>query len=56
MEIDNILKHGVNNAVLLLDVVLCRIPFVSYHYQVGLPRQLQQTPFSNPQQLYSVVH
>lgn len=34
MEVDNILKHGVNNAVLLLDVVLSRIPFVSYHYQV----------------------
>lgn len=34
LEIDNLLKHGVNNLVLLLDVFLCRTPFVSYHYQV----------------------
>jgi len=32
---DNIMKHGTNNAVILLDVVLSRIPFVSYHFQVS---------------------
>ena len=37
IEIDNLLKHGVNNVVLLLEVFLCRTPFVSYHYQVITP-------------------
>lgn len=36
IQIDNLLKHGVNNLVLLLEIFLCRTPFVSYHYQVGL--------------------
>ena len=31
---DNVLKHGANNAMILLDVVLSRVPFVSYHFQV----------------------
>jgi hypothetical protein len=36
IEIDNLLKHGVNNFVLLLEVFLCRTPFVSYHFQAIL--------------------
>lgn len=32
---DNYLKHGANNVVILGDVLLSRVPFVSYHYQVG---------------------
>ena len=35
MAIDNVLKHGVNNFFILVDVLLSRQPFVSYHYQVG---------------------
>lgn len=34
VAIDNVLKHGVNNFIILLDVLLSRQPFVSYHYQV----------------------
>lgn len=34
MAIDNILKHGVNNFFILLDVFLSKQPFVSYHFQV----------------------
>ena len=37
LEIDNILKHGVNNILILLDVALTRQPFVTYHYQVSCP-------------------
>ncbi len=33
-RVDNILKHGTNNALILLDIVLSRVPFVSYHFQV----------------------
>lgn len=36
LQIDNLLKHGVNNVVLLLEALLCRTPFVSYHYQAVL--------------------
>jgi len=36
IEIDNLLKHGVNNVVLLLEVFLCRTPFISYHFQAVL--------------------
>ncbi|BDA46508.1 hypothetical protein COCOBI_08-6020 [Coccomyxa sp. Obi] len=36
VAIDNLLKHGVNNFFILLDVVFSRVPFVSYHYQVIL--------------------
>jgi hypothetical protein len=32
--IDDVLKHAVNNSVILVDVLLSRTPFVSYHYQV----------------------
>ena len=32
-QIDNILKHGVNNFFILLDVFLSKQPFVSYHFQ-----------------------
>ena len=35
-QIDNILKHGVNNFFILLDVFLSKQPFVSYHFQVRL--------------------
>ena len=31
---DNIMKHGANNGVALGDVLLSRVPFVSYHFQV----------------------
>lgn len=31
---DNIMKHGANNAVILGDVLLSRVPFASYHFQV----------------------
>lgn len=31
---DNLLKHGINNGVILADVLLTRVPFVSYHFQV----------------------
>ena len=33
-QVDNILKHGVNNIFILLDVFLSKQPFVSYHFQV----------------------
>ncbi|KAK9808471.1 hypothetical protein WJX73_009871 [Symbiochloris irregularis] len=33
---DNILKHGVNNAMILADICLTRVPFHSYHFQVVL--------------------
>jgi hypothetical protein len=32
---DNIMKHGTNNILILLDVVLSRAPFLSYHFWVG---------------------
>ena len=31
---DNVIKHGANNGVALGDVLLSRVPFVSYHFQV----------------------
>ena len=31
---DNVMKHGVNNGVILGDVLLSRVPFISYHFQV----------------------
>ena len=31
---DNVMKHGANNGVILGDVLLSRVPFVSYHFQV----------------------
>ena len=34
IAIDNLLKHGINNGFILMDVVFSRVPFVSYHYQV----------------------
>ncbi len=34
-QVDNILKHGVNNFFILLDIFLSKQPFVSYHFQVG---------------------
>ena len=34
VAIDNLLKHGINNVVILLELALCRTPLVSYHYQV----------------------
>jgi hypothetical protein len=33
IAIDNLLKHGINNLFILLDVLFSRVPFVSYHYQ-----------------------
>ena len=30
---DNVIKHGVNNAVIVGDILLSRMPIVSYHYQ-----------------------
>lgn len=33
---DNLLKHGVNNVMILLDVMLSRVPFLSYHFHVAL--------------------
>lgn len=32
---DNIMKHGTNNILILLDVLLSRNPFLSYHFWVG---------------------
>ncbi len=34
MAVDNILKHGVNNGFILLDIFFSKQPFVSYHFQV----------------------
>ena len=31
---DNLLKHGINNVVILADVLFTRQPFASYHFQV----------------------
>ena len=31
---DNIMKHGANNGVILVDILLSRVPFASYHFQV----------------------
>ncbi|CAK0756813.1 hypothetical protein CVIRNUC_002486 [Coccomyxa viridis] len=36
MAVDNILKHGVNNGFILLDIFFSKQPFVSYHFQVTL--------------------
>ncbi|EIE23835.1 hypothetical protein COCSUDRAFT_62367 [Coccomyxa subellipsoidea C-169] len=36
IAIDNLLKHGINNGFILMDVLFSRVPFVSYHYQVLL--------------------
>lgn len=33
-QVDNILKHGVNNLCILADILASRVPFASYHYQV----------------------
>lgn len=33
-QADNIMKHGTNNILILLDIVLSRVPFVSYHFWV----------------------
>ncbi len=46
---DNVMKHGANNGVALGDVLLSRVPFVSYHFQVlslvpwhpAMPRKTQ---------------
>lgn len=35
IQIDNLMKHGVNNLVFLLEIFLCRVPFVSFHYQAS---------------------
>jgi hypothetical protein len=35
LAIDNILKHGVNNLFILLDILLSKQPMVSYHFQVS---------------------
>ena len=35
LAIDNILKHGVNNFFILLDILLSKQPMVSYHFQVS---------------------
>jgi hypothetical protein len=32
---DNIMKHGTNNILIFLDVILSRVPFLSYHFWVG---------------------
>ena len=32
---DNIMKHGTNNILILLDVLLSRNPFLSYHFWVS---------------------
>ncbi len=32
---DNALKHGVNNIVILADIAMIHVPFVSYHFQVS---------------------
>lgn len=37
VPIDNVLKHGVNNLVILCDVALTRVPFCSYHFQAWQP-------------------
>ena len=34
MAVDNILKHGVNNGFILLDIFFSKQPFISYHFQV----------------------
>ena len=34
MAVDNILKHGVNNGFIFLDIFLSKQPLVSYHFQV----------------------
>lgn len=44
-QVDNLLKHGVNNFFILLDVFLSKQPFVSYHFQVRL-RHVPQIPAS----------
>ena len=36
IEVDNVLKHGANVIVILLDVLLCRTPFITYHFQACL--------------------
>ncbi|KAK9863686.1 hypothetical protein WJX84_006530 [Apatococcus fuscideae] len=33
---DNALKHGVNNLVILGDILISRVQFISYHFQVVL--------------------
>jgi len=45
---DNVMKHGANNGVALGDVLLSRVPFVSYHFQVLYlgPMLSYSTPFS----------
>mmetsp|Transcript_3462 Transcript_3462/g.10065 ORF Transcript_3462/g.10065 Transcript_3462/m.10065 type:complete len:329 (-) Transcript_3462:574-1560(-) len=35
-NISNLMKHGLNNVMVLGEVLLSRIPFVSYHFQVSL--------------------
>lgn len=37
VPIDNALKHGLNNLVILADFVLMRMPVASYHFQVRRP-------------------
>ena len=33
-NVSNKMKHGLNNVLILGDVLLSRVPFVSYHFQV----------------------
>ena len=34
VPVDNLLKHGLNNLVILADFALVRVPVASYHFQV----------------------
>jgi hypothetical protein len=36
LAVDNILKHGVNNVFILLDILLSKQPMISYHFQVAM--------------------
>ena len=35
IKIDSVFKYGANVVVILLDLLLSRIPIVTYHFQVG---------------------
>ena len=57
-QVDNILKHGVNNFFILLDVFLSKQPFVSYHFQVRCrPVKVRRNslPASHNTHFYSMI-
>ena len=37
-DADNLMRHGFNNVMIAMEIVLSRMPFVSYHYQVRAHR------------------